>query len=163
MSELVLSPDGKYMWINSEWKLLDEKSPISPDGKFIWINSEWMILPEYYANKQPIHEVDTISPKPDVVVQDSNRWAVEESRSLQVEDKEINLILGIPCAVLALFMLIFALVDLIGSYIGFDLWVSMGFNLPGWLWSVSSIIEFAIAAIFGAIGGELLGFKEFEE
>ena len=146
------------------------KCPTSPDGKYIWINSEWMTLPEYYTNKQPKHGADNISAKPnvvmqdsDIVVQDSNLWAMEESRSLQVEDKEINLILGIPCVAFALFMLTFALVDLIGSYLAYDLWAEVGFNLPRWLWSVSSIIEFAIAALFAGIGGELLGFKEVEE
>ena len=47
-----------------------------------------------------------------------------------------------------IFLIIFGLVDLIGSYTGFDLWGSMGIILPDALWTYSSYIEL--------IGGYLL-------
>ncbi len=38
-------------------------------------------------------------------------------------------------------LIIFALVDFIGSYAGFDLWGSMGISLPDVVWQYSAFIE----------------------
>ncbi len=38
-------------------------------------------------------------------------------------------------------LIIFALVDFIGSYSGFDLWGSMGISLPDIIWQYSAFIE----------------------
>lgn len=47
---------------------------------------------------------------------------------------------------------LFGLVDLIGSFADFDLWGSMGVELPEFLWRFSAWIELAIGAVLFKIG-----------
>ena len=47
-----------------------------------------------------------------------------------------------------MFLLGFAIVDFGGSWVGFDLWGTIGIPLPGFLWSYSAIIEGGIAGLY---------------
>ena len=55
-----------------------------------------------------------------------------------------------------MFLLGFAIVDFGGSWVGFDLWGTIGIPLPGFLWSYSAIIE-------GGIAGLLLGWFDGDD
>ncbi len=46
-----------------------------------------------------------------------------------------------------MFLLGFAIVDFGGSWVGFDLWGTIGIPLPDFLWTYSAIIEFGIAGL----------------
>lgn len=46
--------------------------------------------------------------------------------------------------IIGILLIVFGLVDLIGSYASFDLWGSIGIHLPDLLWKFSSYIEIAV-------------------
>lgn len=50
------------------------------------------------------------------------------------------------------FLILFGLVDLIGSYAGFDLWYTLGVQLPDVIWSFSHWIEIAIGFFLCKLG-----------
>ena len=43
--------------------------------------------------------------------------------------------------IIGILLIVFGLVDLIGSFAGFDLWGTIGIHLPDLLWKYSSYIE----------------------
>ena len=43
--------------------------------------------------------------------------------------------------IIGILLIVFGLVDLIGSFVGFDLWGVIGIHLPDLLWKYSSYIE----------------------
>jgi len=47
---------------------------------------------------------------------------------------------------------VFGIVDLIGSYTGFDLWGTLGIKLPDLLWQYSHFIAIGIGAVLFSIG-----------
>ncbi|MHC4515421.1 MAG: hypothetical protein ACYTGW_01270 [Planctomycetota bacterium] len=49
-------------------------------------------------------------------------------------------------------LFLFGLVDLIGSFADFDLWGSMGVELPEFLWKFSAWIEIIIGALLFKLG-----------
>ena len=49
-------------------------------------------------------------------------------------------------------LVIFGLVDLIGSFAGFDLWGTLGIALPDIIWSFSAYIEIALGAFLFKLG-----------
>lgn len=52
--------------------------------------------------------------------------------------------------------IIFGAVDIIGAnFMGFDLWLSMGIELPQPLWQYSAYIELAIGFVVFGIAGKL--------
>ena len=51
------------------------------------------------------------------------------------------------------FLVVFGLVDLIGSFASFDLWGTLGVALPEIIWSLSAYIEIALGAFLFRIGG----------
>ncbi len=55
-----------------------------------------------------------------------------------------------------MFLLCFAVVDFGGSWVGFDLWGTIGIDLGGFLWKYSAIIE-------GGIAGFLLGWFDGDD
>jgi len=59
----------------------------------------------------------------------------------EINGEEVAYFLG------GLFFLIFGLVDVIGSYSGFDLWGAMGIELPIIIWMLTGYIELGIAFI----------------
>ena len=56
--------------------------------------------------------------------------------------------------ILGIILIVFGLVDLIGSYTGFDLWGTIGIQLPELLWQYSSWIEIAIGYVLFTIGSK---------
>ncbi|RZD35349.1 MAG: hypothetical protein CXT72_04145 [Methanobacteriota archaeon] len=67
----------------------------------------------------------------------------------QKEDTDTNKLVG-------MLLLGFAIVDFGGSWVGFDLWGSIGIQLPEVLWNFSAFIEAGIA-------GVLLGWFDGDE
>ena len=49
-------------------------------------------------------------------------------------------------------LVVFGLVDLIGSFAGFDLWGTMGIQLPDIIWSFSAYIEIALGFFLCKLG-----------
>lgn len=56
-------------------------------------------------------------------------------------DAIMELIFGLS----GIFVGIFAIVDVLGSWVGFDLWGSIGIQLDPFIWMISGYIEFALA------------------
>lgn len=57
--------------------------------------------------------------------------------------------------ILGIIIIAFGLVDLIGSYTGFDLWGGfIGVDLPEVLWNYSSYIEMALGYFVMSIGSD---------
>ena len=50
------------------------------------------------------------------------------------------------------FLVLFGLVDLIGSFAQFDLWGTLGVQLPDAIWSFSAWIEIAVGAFLIKLG-----------
>ena len=46
--------------------------------------------------------------------------------------------------IVGILIILFGLVDLIGSFTGFDLWGTIGIHLPDIIWKYSAYIEIAI-------------------
>lgn len=46
--------------------------------------------------------------------------------------------------IIGILIMLFGLVDLVGSFTGFDLWGTIGVQLPELLWKYSAYIEIAI-------------------
>ena len=57
-------------------------------------------------------------------------------------------------------LILFGVVDLGGSYADFDLWGTMGIELPEFLWSISAYIELAVGYGLFKLGS---GFGSDEE
>lgn len=51
-----------------------------------------------------------------------------------------------------IFLIVFGLVDLFGSYGGFDLWSTIGIQLPKIIWSFSAYIELALGFLLCKLG-----------
>ncbi|MBX2851251.1 MAG: hypothetical protein KTR15_05855 [Phycisphaeraceae bacterium] len=49
-------------------------------------------------------------------------------------------------------LIVFGLVDLIGSFAGFDLWGTLGIQLPDIIWSFSAYIELALGFFLCKLG-----------
>ncbi len=62
--------------------------------------------------------------------------------------KQVGLALLIP----GVLIFLFGLVDLIGSFVGFDLWGTLGVGLPGILWSYSAYIELVVGGALAQQG-----------
>ena len=57
--------------------------------------------------------------------------------------------------IVGILIILFGVVDLVGSFAGFDLWGSMGIHLPDLLWKYSAYIEIAIGyGVMSLFGGE---------
>ena len=54
--------------------------------------------------------------------------------------------------ILGILLILFGLVDLIGSYTGFDLWSTLGVSLPEIVWKFSSWIEIGAGWLLLKIG-----------
>ena len=54
--------------------------------------------------------------------------------------------------IVGIILVIFGLVDLVGSFMEFDLWGTIGVQLPETLWRISSIIEIALGSFLIKIG-----------
>jgi uncharacterized membrane protein YphA (DoxX/SURF4 family) len=50
------------------------------------------------------------------------------------------------------FLVVFGLVDLIGSFAQFDLWGTIGIQLPDVIWSFSAYIEILLGAFLFKLG-----------
>ncbi len=50
------------------------------------------------------------------------------------------------------FLVVFGLVDLIGSFAEFDLWGTLGVQLPDVIWSISAWIEIALGVFLFRVG-----------
>ena len=46
--------------------------------------------------------------------------------------------------IVGILIILFGVVDLVGSFAGFDLWGTLGIQLPEMIWKYSSYIEIAI-------------------
>ena len=49
-------------------------------------------------------------------------------------------------------LVIFGLVDIIGSFVGFDVWYEIGINLPELLWQFSGYIEVTLGYFLWNLG-----------
>ncbi len=49
-------------------------------------------------------------------------------------------------------LVVFGLVDLVGSYTDFDLWGKIGIQLPEMIWKYSAYIEIALGAVLFKLG-----------
>ncbi len=57
--------------------------------------------------------------------------------------------------IVGILIIVFGLVDLIGSFTGFDLWGTIGIELPEVIWRFSAYIEIAIGyGIMNFFGSE---------
>ena len=60
--------------------------------------------------------------------------------------------------IVGILIIIFGVVDLVGSFAGFDLWGTIGVQLPDLLWKYSAYIEIAVGYgvmhFFGGSEGE---------
>lgn len=57
--------------------------------------------------------------------------------------------------IVGILMILFGIVDLIGSFAGFDLWGTIGIELPEVIWQYSAYIEIAIGyGIMNFLGGD---------
>jgi len=57
--------------------------------------------------------------------------------------------------IVGILIILFGLVDLIGSFTGFDLWGTIGIQLPEMIWKYSAYIEIAIGyGIMNFFGGD---------
>lgn len=62
--------------------------------------------------------------------------------------KSVGLAMMIP----GVLLFVFGLIDLIGSFVGFDLWGTMGISLPGVVWHYSAYIELLIGGVLAQQG-----------
>jgi len=54
--------------------------------------------------------------------------------------------------IIGVLLVVFGAVDLIGSFTGFDLWGTIGVNLPEIIWRYSSYIEIAAGMLLFSLG-----------
>ncbi len=54
--------------------------------------------------------------------------------------------------IIGILFIIFGAVDLIGSYTGFDLWGTIGIQLPDAIWKYSSFIELGLGFFLMNLG-----------
>lgn len=54
--------------------------------------------------------------------------------------------------IIGILLIIFGVVDLIGSYTDFDLWGTIGIRLPDLLWQYSSFIEIGLGFFLTSLG-----------
>ena len=55
--------------------------------------------------------------------------------------------------IVGILLIVFGLVDLIGSFLGFDLWGTIGIQLPEIVWRYSSYIEIVAGYVIMNLGG----------
>lgn len=56
--------------------------------------------------------------------------------------------------IVGILIILFGIVDLIGSFTGFDLWGTIGIELPELIWRYSAYIEIAIGyGVMNFLGG----------
>ena len=55
--------------------------------------------------------------------------------------------------ILGILLILFGLVDLIGSFTGFDLWGTIGIQLPDIIWQYSAYIEMIVGYGLMSLGG----------
>lgn len=58
----------------------------------------------------------------------------------------------IALIVVGILLIVFGLVDLIGSFAQFDLWGTLGIQLPDVIWSFSAYIELALGFFLCKLG-----------
>lgn len=56
--------------------------------------------------------------------------------------------------IVGILIMLFGLVDLVGSFTGFDLWGTIGIQLPDLIWKYSAYIEMAIGYGLYSLGGD---------
>jgi len=57
--------------------------------------------------------------------------------------------------IVGILIILFGLVDLIGSFTGFDMWGTIGIQLPELIWKYSAYIEIAIGyGVMNFFGGD---------
>ncbi|MFW5426053.1 MAG: hypothetical protein ACKE8G_04375 [Methylophagaceae bacterium] len=55
--------------------------------------------------------------------------------------------------IIGMLLMAFGATDLIGSYAGFDLWGTLGIQLPDAIWQYSSYIELGLGYVLMKLGG----------